>query len=119
MEKRWPGWVYDEGSEPDPRFSFANERTLLAWVRTGLALLAGGVALHAFPLSISPNLRRGSAVLLVVLGVVAVVAGWLRWASSERAMRRGDPLPGFALAGALTALVIIAALVLLVITLSP
>ncbi len=61
MEKRWPGWVYDEGSEPDPRFSFANERTLLAWVRTGLALLAGGVALHAFPLSISPNLRRGSA----------------------------------------------------------
>ena len=46
VAKRWPGWVYDEGDEPDPRFSFANERTFLAWVRTALGLLAdrGGPA---------------------------------------------------------------------------
>jgi uncharacterized membrane protein YidH (DUF202 family) len=30
-------WLYGEGSEPDYRFSLANERTLLAWVRTALA----------------------------------------------------------------------------------
>ena len=52
VDKRWPGWVYDDGDEPDPRFSFANERTFLAWVRTALALLAGGVALHVLPLTI-------------------------------------------------------------------
>ncbi len=37
-----------EGSEPDPRFTLANERTFLAWVRTALALLAGGIAIEAF-----------------------------------------------------------------------
>jgi hypothetical protein len=30
--------------EPDYRFTFANERTFLAWIRTALALIAGGVA---------------------------------------------------------------------------
>lgn len=119
MDKRWPGWVYREGVEPDPRFSFANERTFLAWVRTGIGLLAGGVAIHALPLSISAPARTGSAVLLVILGALAVVAGWVRWAAAERAMRCGKPLPGFAVAGALAMLVLLAAVVLLVVTLTP
>jgi putative membrane protein len=34
----------DHGPDTDYRFSLANERTYLAWVRTALALLAGGVA---------------------------------------------------------------------------
>jgi putative membrane protein len=33
-----------EGTEPDPRFSFANERTFLAWSRTALALVVAGLA---------------------------------------------------------------------------
>jgi uncharacterized membrane protein YidH (DUF202 family) len=33
--RRWGGSL-DEGDEPDPRFSFANERTFLAWNRTAL-----------------------------------------------------------------------------------
>ena len=38
---RW--WVSaDDGEEPDYRFTLANERTFLAWVRTALGLLAGG-----------------------------------------------------------------------------
>lgn len=37
-----------EGKEPDYRFTLANERTFLAWVRTGLALLAGGLLLDQF-----------------------------------------------------------------------
>ena len=32
------------GEEPDPRFTLANERTFLAWIRTSLAFLAGGIA---------------------------------------------------------------------------
>jgi putative membrane protein len=34
-----------QGQEPDYRFSLANERTFLAWIRTALAILASGVAL--------------------------------------------------------------------------
>ena len=48
--ERWPRWVYGGGTEPDARFTFANERTFLAWIRTALALLAGGVALDSIPL---------------------------------------------------------------------
>ena len=40
--------VFPEGTEPDPRFTLANERTFLAWMRTALAFIAGGVALEAF-----------------------------------------------------------------------
>ena len=43
--QRRPDSVYGIGEEPDPRFSMANERTSLAWMRTALALVAGGVAL--------------------------------------------------------------------------
>lgn len=90
---RWPGWVYDSGEEPDYRFSLANERTLLAWVRTALALMAGGVAVRAVDLSVSDSLQTAMSVWLVVLGIVLAAASWLRWARSERAMRRGEPLP--------------------------
>lgn len=46
-DRRWPTKLYSVGSDPDPRFSLANERTLLAWIRTSLAFLALGVALDA------------------------------------------------------------------------
>ena len=49
-EDRWPRSVYAHGTDPDPRFSLANERTFLAWVRTGLALVAGAAAVDALPL---------------------------------------------------------------------
>ena len=39
---RFPATVYRHGTEPDPRFTLANERTLLAWIRTALGLIAGG-----------------------------------------------------------------------------
>ena len=115
VDKRWPGWVYGEGDEPDPRFSFANERTFLAWVRTALALLAGGVALHVLPLTISWGARTGLAALFIVLAVMAAVAGWLRWAQAERAMRVGAPLPGLAIAAVLTLATVVAGLALLVV----
>ena len=41
----WQHRLLAGGDEPDPRFTLANERTFLAWVRTALALLAGMVAL--------------------------------------------------------------------------
>jgi putative membrane protein len=91
--RRWPRWVYGEGEEPDVRFSFANERTFLAWVRTALAVLAAGVALEALPLSVPGPLQRALAAVFVLLGLACAVSAWLRWARAERAMRRDEPLP--------------------------
>lgn len=92
--RRFPAWVYGEGDEPDPRFSMANERTYLAWVRTALALLAGGVALEALGSPLEPRLRLASSLVCLALGALVPVLAWLSWGRAERAVRRGDPLPG-------------------------
>jgi len=99
---RWPRWVYGTGSEPDYRFSFANERTFLAWIRTALALLAGGVAVDAIDLSIGDTWQAVLAAALIMLGVVCAVASWTRWARAERAMRNGDVLPSMSAGVVLT-----------------
>ena len=91
--RRWPGWVYAAGEEPDYRFSLANERTLLAWLRTALALLAAGVALDQIDLDMGATVQPALAAGLVLLGVVCAAASWWRWASAERAIRRHRPLP--------------------------
>jgi putative membrane protein len=114
-DKRWPAWVYGSGEEPDYRFSFANERTFLAWIRTALALLAGGVALDAINLSIPGDLKKALAALLVALGLVCALLSWLRWAHAEQAMRRHEPLPSSTLSALLTAAVVVAAVAILVV----
>lgn len=90
----WPSWVYGVGTTPDHRFSLANERTFLAWVRTSLALLAGGVALDAVQLDGPRGLQAALSATLVVLGLLGAGASWWRWAVAERAMRLRRPLPG-------------------------
>lgn len=92
-DRRRPTWVYGQGDEPDARFSFANERTFLAWVRTSLALLAGGVALEALDLPVEERLRLAASVVLVVLGTLTPLLAWWGWARAEQAVRRGAPLP--------------------------
>ena len=115
-QRGWPSWVYAVGSRPDHRFSLANERTFLAWVRTSLALLAGGVALDAVELDGSPGLQTALAVALVVLGLLGAAAAWLRWAATERAMRLHASLPGTATLAwlALVLMVVAAGLLVLV-----
>ena len=115
---RWPGWVYEVGDEPDYRFSFANERTLLAWLRTGLALLAGGVAVDSVNLPFPDAVQSGLASLLIVFGMFAAVAAWVRWARAERAMRRQEPLPSTSFAAVLSLGVVLTAAVVLVVELS-
>lgn len=92
-ERRFPRWVYGTGTDPDARFSLANERTFLAWIRTSLALLAAGVALEALELPVQSDLRFAAALLLVALGVLAPVLAWIGWARAERAVRRRTSLP--------------------------
>ncbi|MFC3298216.1 DUF202 domain-containing protein [Arthrobacter agilis] len=90
----WAARLLGGGVEPDPRFTLANERTFLAWIRTALALLAGGIAVEAFtPAAFDPALRTFLAVTLLVLAMIMALAAGLRWLRVERAMRRRAPLP--------------------------
>ncbi|WP_019158240.1 YidH family protein [Brevibacterium senegalense] len=83
-----------DGVEPDPRFTLANERTFLAWVRTALAFIAGGIAVEAFTGDLFPTaIRQILAILLLVLGMLLAGGAAVRWLNVERAMRRKKPLP--------------------------
>jgi putative membrane protein len=86
--------ILRSGTEPDPRFTLANERTFLAWIRTSLALLAGGVAVEAFMADyFNAALRKPVAVLLLGLALVIGGGSFFRWLNIERAMRQKSPLP--------------------------
>ena len=110
----------DEGTEPDPRFTFANERTFLAWSRTALALVVAGLGVVQLlpPFPGVPWGRHVLGVPLIVFGAVVVVAAYSEWVKSQRAMRRGQPLPRSVmprlLAIVITAVAVIAAVVVLI-----
>lgn len=82
------------GVEPDPRFTLANERTFLAWIRTALAFLAGGIAVEAFTADVFPEaMRTLLAVVLLLLGVLISAGAAWRWIGVERSLRRNAALP--------------------------
>lgn len=88
----FPRRVYGHGTEPDPRFSVANERTFLAWIRTGLALYAAAFALEALALPASLGWRMVAAGLFLALGTLAVIQAWIGWIRTESALRDEQPL---------------------------
>jgi len=107
--------LFPDGEEPDPRFTLANERTFLAWTRTALAFLAGGIALAAFEIQGMHPRHQTAVAVLVILGGVAISAGAaVRWVHVERAMRTGKPLPVPAIIPVLSLLVFVALAVTIV-----
>lgn len=112
-----PKWS-EEGQEPDYRFTLANERTFLAWLRTALALLAGAIALNEIvPNFSAPGARTALAVALGSAGTLLAAFSYHRWAGCQRAMRNGRPLPTtrvpFAVGWAITAAGVVVAVILL------
>lgn len=111
---RGPRWAR-EGTDPDYRFSLANERTFLAWVRTALALLAAAVALEQLvPAFRIPGLRTGLSVLLAGLGLAIAVTAYRHWADCEAAMRNRRTLPRASLMPWLAGLLGVAAVAVVV-----
>lgn len=112
-DRRFPRSVFGRGEEPDARFTLANERTFLAWIRTSLALLAGGVALEVLGLDLQPGLRLAASLVLVCVGTATPILAWQGWARTERALRLGEPLPPSVLGPLLTISVSLAGLLVL------
>ena len=110
----------DEGTEPDPRFTFANERTYRAWSRTALALVVAGLGVVQLlpPFPGVPWGRHVLGVPLIVFGAIVAVVAYGEWVRSQRAMRLGRPLPRSVMPRLLTAVItvigVIAAVVVLV-----
>jgi len=106
-------------TEPDPRFTLANERTFLAWSRTALALVAAGLGIVQLlpPFPGVPLGRHVVGVPLIVLGAVLAVAAYTDMMRNQRALRRSEPLPRSVLprllAGTIGAVAAVAAIVVL------
>jgi putative membrane protein len=82
------------GTDPDYRFTLAKERTFLAWLRTGLALLAGAVALASLVHDFGPRpFRIAITLLLLALSLMVTAGAYVRWDRTERALREKRPLP--------------------------
>ena len=115
MAGRWERWSLDVGTEPDPRFSYANERTFLAWCRTALALMTAGLAItQLLPGFDLPGGRRLVGLPLIAAGVVLATGSLVQWVRSERAMRLGQPLPRSPLVPAVAGVVALSAAIALV-----
>ncbi len=110
----------EAGTEPDPRFTFANERTFLAWSRTALALVVAGLAIVQLlpPFPGVPEGRHLLGVPLIVLGAVLAVVAYTEWVHNQRALRQGKPLPRsvmpWILAATIAGMAVISAIVLLI-----
>ena len=91
--RRFPAALFSEGTDPDARFSLANERTFLAWIRTSLALIASGVALEALGPNLHDGMRLSASIVLIVTGIAAPVQAWFGWLQIECALRLDSALP--------------------------
>jgi putative membrane protein len=101
------------GKKPDYRFTLANERTFLAWIRTALALMAGAVGIEQFsPQLSSAELRIGISTLLLVAASSMGFMAWRRWRRNEYAMRLESNLPYTRALAILAALMVLLAILL-------
>lgn len=112
-----PRRIREEGDTPDYRFSLANERTFLAWLRTALALIGGGFAVDQFLPDLRWGWRVGLALALLGAGVLCSLRAVNHWTRCERAMRRGEDLPVSRFPALLSVVVAVVAIAMVVVVL--
>ena len=78
----------DDMLDPDVRFLLANERTLLAWIRTALAVVGGGVLLTQ--IGTDSDMRSVIGVSTILLGGFMATVGYLRFRRADKAIRVGE-----------------------------
>src|SRR5438034_10149859 len=106
------------GETPDYRFSLANERTFLAWIRTALALVGGGLAVAQFVPELRVRYAREIiAVVLMLLGTACAARAMLHWARCELAMREKRDLPPSRFPSFLASTIAAGAVLLILVTL--
>ena len=106
------------GTDPDYRFTLANERTFLAWIRTSLALIAAGAAVTSLlPRLGSRGPRSALALGLLLLGMTVAGTSYRRWDRNERALRQGVALPPTSLTRVVAVGVVLVTLALIVLVL--
>ncbi|MES1956083.1 YidH family protein [Salinisphaera hydrothermalis] len=104
--------------EPDYRFTLANERTFLAWIRTALALLAGSVVIVQLVPDLGiPEARQAIAAVLAIISMAVVAGSALRWHASQKAMRFDAPLPSTLMPWLLALGVIVVGLIIMLLVL--
>lgn len=83
------------GTEPDARFTFANERTFLAWNRTALGTMVAGLAvIHLLDDGPVDNLgARLAGIGLIGVAAILSIVSYFHWRRCEVAMRVNEPLP--------------------------
>ncbi len=100
------------GADPDYRFTLANERTFLAWIRTSLAMMAAGVAVTRFVPGLTV-IRHALGFLLIGIGGLLSALAYRDWQRNERAMRLGRQLPRSFVPRLVTGSLLVAAIVAL------
>lgn len=102
-DKRFPPSVFGRGQDIDITTSLANERTFLAWTRTGLTLLAGAVAVHTPIFDLPTAVTLVFSIWLLVAASLCIALAWQRWRRVEISIRTGQVMPGFGGPAALAA----------------
>lgn len=78
----------------DYRFTLANERTFLAWIRTALAFMAGGIGIDQLAADLAPAVYRIGLVIGMSLTAAGLAwYGYRRWAANESAIGANLALP--------------------------
>ncbi len=109
----------EQEAHPDYRYTLANERTYLAYVRTALALDAAGLAAAQFLTDLGPDWLRGVvATALVMSGVLLSLGAYRRWAANDAAVRRDAPLPATSMPIALAVAAVVISLAALALILT-
>lgn len=99
MDRRRRNWWPTRGEEPDPRWTLANERTLLAYQTTALGLLVAGLAVAGTgTVAGAPLWLSAMGIPLIVLGAGVALGGQRRFLRTQAALRTGEPLQAPAVA---------------------